>query len=336
MEPKNYKRGIIVGIFVFLGLGIFVAAVLTLGGQHKTFVKTITVNAVFDDVNGLQKGGNVWFSGVKVGTISKIVLSGNSTVAVGMAIEKGARQFIHQDAKAKIGSDGLIGNKIVVIYGGTSQSPMIDPGNTLAVEKLISTDDMLKTFQKNNDNLLGITSGFKTISDRLVAGKGSIGKLLTDESLANNLQTTAANFKTASLNMQKLSRDLFSYTSKLNNKGSLANTLVSDTVIASKFKATAAQFQQVSLTAQGIVDNLKTATNTLNESMKDNNTPVGVLLQDRQTATTLKTTLNTMQSASVKLDQDLEAVQHNFLLRGFFKKKAKREKADSINNLKLK
>lgn len=333
MELKNNKKAIIVGVFVFIGLGIFIAAVLTLGGQHKSFVKTISVNAIFDDVNGLQKGGNVWFSGVKVGTISKVELTGNSTVHVGIAIEKGARQFIRRDAKAKIGSDGLIGNKIVVIYGGTPQSPVIDPGNTLGSEKLISTEDMLKTLQKNNDNLLEITTGLKTISTRLVDGKGSVGKLLTDESLANNLMATASNFKNASLNIKKLSTDLSVYTSKLNSKGSLANTLVMDTVIVSKIKSTAAQFQKVSETSQAIVNNLQQASGTLNASMADKTTPIGVLLQDRKAAETLKTTLNTMQSASVKLDQDLEAVQHNFLLRGFFKRKARKEKADSVSRI---
>ena len=333
MEPKNYKRAIIVGIFVFLGLAIFIAAVLTLGGQHKTFAKTITITANFQDVNGLQKGGNVWLDGVKVGTITKVVLAGNSNVQVGMAIEKGSVQFIHQNSKAKIGSDGLIGNKIVVIYDGTPESPTIQPGNALAVEKLLSTDDMLKTLQKNNDNLLSITTGLKTVSGRLVDGQGSIGKLLTDESLANNLISTASNFRNASVKMQQLSSDLSAYSSKLNNKGSLANTIVTDTVIVNRLKATAVQMQQVSVTAQGVVDNLNQASKTVNSSLNDNTTPIGVIMQDRKTAATLKTTLNTMQSASVKLDQDLEAVQHNFLLRGFFRKKAKKEKADSLNNL---
>lgn len=335
MEPKNYKRAIIVGIFVFLGAAIFIAAVLTLGGQHKTFVKTLTVEAVFDDVNGLQKGGNVWFSGVKVGTISKVVLAGNNNVLVGLAIEKGARQFIHKDAKAKIGSDGLIGNKIVVIYGGTPNSPVIDPADTLGTDKMLSTEDMLRTLQKNNDNLLSITTGLKTVSENLVQGKGSIGKLLSDETLASNLISTSNTFKKAAGNINKLSSDLAAYTSKLNSKGSMANEFVTDTIIFNRLKASAAQFHKVSLTSQEIVNNLQEASKTVNASLKDNTTPVGVLLQDRQAAATLKTTLNTMQSASVKLDQDLEAVQHNFLLRGFFRKKAKKEKADSLNRLKV-
>ena len=82
MKSTSNKRAVIVGIFIFLGLAIFIITVLTLGSQHKTFEKSITVKAIFDDVNGLQKGNNIWFSGVKIGTIKKISISGNAKVEV--------------------------------------------------------------------------------------------------------------------------------------------------------------------------------------------------------------------------------------------------------------
>ena len=111
MKPSN-RRAIIVGIFIFLGLAIFIVAVLTLGSQHKTFEKAISIKAIFDNVNGLQKGNNIWYSGVKVGTIKRVALAANSLVEVTMNIEKSSSKFIHKNATAKISSDGLIGNRI--------------------------------------------------------------------------------------------------------------------------------------------------------------------------------------------------------------------------------
>src|SRR5882757_8238268 len=116
---KN-NRPVVVGIFVLLGLAILVVTIFTLGGDKKTFVKTFTIHAVFDDVNGLIKGSNVWFSGVKVGTVKSINFSGNSRVEIAMNIEKDVQSHIRKNAMAKIGSDGFIGNKIVIIYGGDS------------------------------------------------------------------------------------------------------------------------------------------------------------------------------------------------------------------------
>ncbi len=128
MKATSNRRAIIVGIFIFIGLGIFILAVLTLGNQQKTFQKSVTVKAVFDDVNGLQKGNNVWFSGVKIGTIKQVTLAGNEKVQVTINIEEKSKQFIRKDAKAKVSSDGLIGNKIIVIYGGTLQTAGIEQG----------------------------------------------------------------------------------------------------------------------------------------------------------------------------------------------------------------
>ena len=88
MKSTGNTRAIIVGIFVFMGIAIFIITVLTLGSQHKTFEKSIVVKTFFDNVNGLQKGDNVWFSGVKVGTIRKVSLKDNGTVQVDMYIEK--------------------------------------------------------------------------------------------------------------------------------------------------------------------------------------------------------------------------------------------------------
>lgn len=329
MKPDNNRKAIIVGIFIFIGIAIFIAAVLALGSQNKTFEKSINVKVFFADVNGLQKGNNVWFSGVKIGTIKKVALTSNEMVEVDIAIEEKSKQFIRKDAKAKIGSDGLIGNKIVVIYGGTMQSPGIEKDNILGTDKVRNTEEMINTLAKNNENLLEITNGFKLITKRITDGEGTIGKLLTDETLMNQLIATSNTLKKASSNIQELSSNMSTYSSKLNTKGSLAHELVSDTILYSRLRSAVTQFQTVSATSQGIVDNLKLATGELNSGLNNKKGPIGMLLHDEQAASNLKTILVNLQGGTKKLDEDLEAVQHNFLFRGYFRKKAKREKADS-------
>jgi phospholipid/cholesterol/gamma-HCH transport system substrate-binding protein len=319
----------VVGIFIFIGIAIFVLAVFTLGSQHKTFEKSIIVKAIFSDVNGLQKGNNVWFAGVKVGTINKVILSGNEKVEVDINIEKKSHQFIPKDAMAKISTDGLIGNKIIVIYGGTSPVK-IGTGDVLRVEKLKSTEEMLNTLSKNNDNLLQITNDFKMITKGIADGNGTVGKLLKDETLVNELNATTSNLRRVSQNIQALTSNAASYTARLNTKGSLANDLVSDTIIFNNLRSTVAQLQKVSVTSDSVISNLNATSNNLNNSLNNSNAPIGMLLHDEQAAANIKTTLRNLQSGTKKLDEDLEALQHNFLFRGFFRKKAKREKADTI------
>lgn len=329
MKSTNNRRAVIVGIFILLGLAIFIITILTLGSQRKTFESSITIKSFFENVNGLQKGNNIWFSGVKVGVIKKVLITGNNRVEVDMNIEQHSKQFIRKDAKAKISTDGLIGNKIIEIYGGTLTSGEIESGDILATDKLLSTDAMMNTLSQNNDNLLRITNDFKIISSRLVKGEGSIGKLLTDETMVNQINATTLTLQNTARNLERLSHNVSAYASKLSNKGTLANDLVTDTVIFSRLRATVSQLQQVANTSQAAISNLENAGNTLNNGLNDKNSPIGMLLNNEQSASNIKITLQNLQSASKKLDEDLEAIQHNFLLRGFFKKKAKQEKAGS-------
>ena len=231
---------------------------------------------------------------------------------------------------AKISSDGLIGNKIIVIFGGTPQSPTIQPGDELRIEKLLNTEELMKTLSKNNDNLLEITNGFKIVSQRMAEGKGTIGKLMTDETLVNNLDATILTLRRSSANLEKFSTSMSNYTAQLHNKGTLASDLVSDTILFNRLRSTVTQLQHVSETSTNIVNDLKNATNTLNTGMADKTVPIGMLLNDQQAANNITAPLQNLQAGSKKLDEDLEALQHNFLLRGFFKKKAKKEKADSL------
>lgn len=330
MSSFKNNRPVVVGIFLFLGLVILVITIMTLGGQKKTFVKSITINAVFDDVGGLLKGGNVWFSGVKVGTVKSISFYGDKQVLVSMSIEQHAQPHIHNDAKAKIGSDGLIGNRIVIIYGGGPSAPQVSKDGFLTVEKALSTDDMLATLQTNNKNLQDITTSFKSIAKKIDSGNGTLGVLLNDQAMGgkltttvNNLHDISANFKAASAASKNVIANLQTFSGKLNKPGNSVNELVSDTVMYGNIRGTLSGLQEAAGSVSRFTANLKTMSDRLNE--KGN--AVGVLLNDSTSGNAMKVIIDNLESSSKKLNDDLEAAQHNFLLRGFFKKKAKAEKA---------
>lgn len=322
---KN-NRPVIIGIFIFLGLSILFITVFTLGGQRKSFIKSFTVHAIFNDVEGLLTGGNVWFSGVKVGTIKSIKFYGTTQVEVTMNIDVEVQPHIHKNAMAKIGSDGLIGNKIVVIYGGDASTPQIAKEDFLNVKTGFSTDEMLATLQTNNNNLLDITTDFKSISKKIDSGNGVIATLLNDPSISkklnnsvDNLQATVANFKTVSTNSKQVLANLQNFTEKLNKPGNSINELASDTALYAHMRATLAQLENSANSVAKFTNNLKTMSYKLSQP----NNPIGLLLNDSNAAASMQITLQNLSSASKKLDDDLEAVQHNFLLRGFFKKRGK-------------
>jgi phospholipid/cholesterol/gamma-HCH transport system substrate-binding protein len=197
----------------------------------------------------------------------------------------------------------------------------------------LSTDEIMATFQDNNKNLLEITSNFKLISKRLTEGEGSIGRLLSDETIANTLQMTANRLHQTSANAQKLTADISKYTAALQSEGSLTNELVTDTVVFARLKASMLQLQHASSNVAAIADDLKlTSTNIKETSNHLNSTksPIGVLLNDEAAGKELKATLVNLQAGTKKLDENMEAIQHNFLLRGFFKKKKKDEEKSQV------
>ena len=128
MKPINKKTTVLTGLFVIAAIAILLATILFIGGKDNVFTKSISATAVFDDVSGLTAGNSVWFEGVKIGTVKGIDFAGNG-VYVSFIIEEKAVPHIYADTKAKLGSDGLIGNKIIVLYGGSAPGPKITNGH---------------------------------------------------------------------------------------------------------------------------------------------------------------------------------------------------------------
>ncbi|MEJ2882133.1 MlaD family protein [Pedobacter sp. GR22-6] len=321
MKATDNRRKIIVGAFILIGLAIFILGVFTLGSQKKAFVKSFTVNVVFNDIQGLKTGNNVWFSGVKIGTIKKIQFNESAQVQVFLNIEEEAHRYIHKDASASISSDGLIGNKIIVLTGGTPKFPFVEDGDKIRVNTTLSTDDIMKTFQVNNKNLVEVTSDFKVLARGLVEGKGTVGSLLTDQQVADDFKSIVVNLKNTTAAANKMAKELDAFSKTLNTKGGLADKLLTDTLVFAQLQASVNELQKTASSASALSENLNKASAKLTQT--DN--AIGVLLNDPKTAEQVKSIVVNMETSSKKLDENLEALQHNFLLRGFFKKKEKAE-----------
>jgi len=320
MRGEN-KRSVFVGVFVFIGLAILVVGILTLGGQQKKFVKAIHLKAVFDDIGGLQTGNNIWFSGVKIGTVRKINFYGDSQVEIEMNVEEAVVDFIRKDSKATISSDGLIGNKIIVIYGGTTLAPPVQDGDRLESVMPLDTDKMMETLQVNNENLVEITADLKTLTSKLAAGKGIVGAVMTDSTLAENFRSILNNLNTASISSNKMIRELNTFTGKLNTKGNLFNDLVTDTLLVGEIRNTMESFKATAQNSEEMTEELKAITSKINSG--DN--AMGLLLNDKEFAETLKSTMERTDSAAYNLNRGLEALEFTWPFRGGFKKKAKEE-----------
>jgi len=318
---EDNKKSVMVGIFTLIGIIILVAGIMTLGAQRQAFTQTFKLRAVFDDVSGLQTGNNVWFSGVKIGTVRRINFYGDSQVEIEMNIDSKTREFIRKDSKATISSDGLIGNRIIVIYGGTTQAPPIEDQDRLQAVMPLDTDKMMETLQENNRNLVSITNDLKNLTGRIAEGEGIIGAVLTDSVLANNFRHMLTNLERTTINANRMTADLSRFSANLNREGTLLDQLVTDTTVFRSLRATAEGLESTTREASEAAANFNLASEKLNSS--DNT--LGMLLNDEEFAAYIRSTMGNLESGSERLDENLRALQDSWLLRRYFRRQAREE-----------
>ncbi|WP_194973742.1 MlaD family protein [Aquiflexum lacus] len=316
---NDNKKSVIVGVFVLVGIIIFIAGILTMGGQQKKFVKSIRLNAVFDDIGGLQTGNNVWFSGVKIGTVRKINFYGESQVEIVMSVENEAQEYIRKDSKATIGSDGLIGNKIIVIYGGTTQAPPVQDGDRLIAVMPLDTDKMMSTLQENNKNLVTITENLKVLTTKIAEGKGMVGAVMTDSLLAESFKNTMSAFERAAVRSNVVISDINKITTNLYKEGTLIYDLTNDKETYQNLKSSVEGLQATIENTKELSDGLKVTMDKLNDS--DN--ALGLMLNDAEFAEKLKSTMINTDSATMNLNKGLEALEYTWPFRRGFKRMEK-------------
>jgi len=323
MSEQDNKKQMAVGAFIFIGLAILIVGIFTIGGQRKAFTRTFHLSAAFEDAQGLQTGNNVWLSGIKVGTVKKVAFDKNSGIEVLLNVDKDVQSHIHKDATARVSTDGIVGNKILVIDGGTPSAPIIAEGDSLRGQHQGGTAEMMTTLQANNANLLEITGNLKTISRKLAAGEGTLGQLISDPTLGNSLKAAIGNLQAASMGSERVIRNLQDYTAGLRKPGSLAEQLITDTTVFANLRSTVAKLNDAADNAADLARKMQKTGDNINSSLSDPGKPLGLLLNDQETADNLQRTIKNLRVSSKELADDLEAVQHSWLLRGFFKKRDK-------------
>jgi len=198
MKNHTQKFKVRLGLFVAGGLTLFVLAIFIIGKQKNLFNPVFKLTSTFYNVSGLQVGNNIRFSGINVGTVDNISIINDSTVKVEMLIRKEVNQFIKSDCKVGIGSEGLIGDKLLIISQGSNEAPLARDGQAIASVEPIETDAIMKSLQVTAGNVEVITNQLAEITVKINKGKGTLGRLIQDEGIAENLNQTIVNLKKSS------------------------------------------------------------------------------------------------------------------------------------------
>jgi phospholipid/cholesterol/gamma-HCH transport system substrate-binding protein len=311
------------GLFVIAGLLIFVTTVYYLGNEKDIFNSTYQLTSDFNNVNGLQSGNNVRYSGINAGTVREIRIINDSTIRVHMVINKDIFKHIKKDAIATISSDGLVGNMIVnIIPGDEKDQVSVKSGDNIRSFSRLSTDNILKTFNVTNENAALLTADLLRITEEITNGKGVISLLINDSTLAFNLKQTILNLKITSNGTTLAIARLDSLLASLDNNDNVVGVL-KDSALAIQIKSIVNHLEKSGNDINKVVANLnKTILN-----MKDGQGAINYLSNDpglvgkiNSTMTNLDTVTNNLTESTLLLNENLRALKQNFLFRSYFKK----------------
>ena len=319
MQTEELKQNVKLGAFVFTGTLLFIVALFYIGRENTIFNRTFTIMAVFKNIEGLKEGDKVWLSGVKIGTVKHVQIVSEGEVVVAMALRDKQNEFIKKNATAFIGSDGLVGNKIVVVRPGNAAA-IVQDNDTINTFSPTDTQELINIAKDVGANTRSLTDDIKDITARIHNGEGLVGELLNEGPLSRELRDVVHSLKSAGDNTNRATADLTKMLAQINSGDGLATKIISDTTYAYTFEQALNNVAEAGSNTKELTEQLRVAVAKLNDS----NNAVNVLLADTAFANQLKVTLSNAESASAKLDSNMLALKHNFLLRGYFKKQEKK------------
>ena len=298
MENHTPKFKARLGIFIAVGIAIFVIAIFIIGKQQNLFNPVFKITTNFYNVSGLQVGNNIRFSGIDVGIVDNIKIINDSTVQVDMLIRKDVQQFIKADSYASIGSEGIIGDRIIIITQGSNSARMAEDGQHILSKEPIETEEIMKSLKSSAESAEIITVQLAEIMMNINSGQGTLGRLIQDSTIAENINQTIGNFKKSSEGLDQTievtKENVFAFMESL--------------------QKTAAKTE--------------VASNQLGEIMtKINNGEgaIGMLIRDTTIVNNIDETIINLKESSIGLNENMEALKQNFLFRGYYRRQAKEE-----------
>jgi phospholipid/cholesterol/gamma-HCH transport system substrate-binding protein len=233
METYTQKFKVRLGMFIAGGLALFVLAIFIIGKQKNLFNPVFKITTTFYNVSGLQVGNNIRFSGINVGTVNNISIVNDSTVEVELLIRKNVRQFIKSDCEVAMGSEGIIGDRLLIITQGSPGAPLVEDGQQLKSKEPVEMDAIMASLQVTAINATIISGQLAEIMIHINSGNGTLGRLIKDSTIAENLNQTVTNLKKSSKGLNEnmnAAKENFLFRGYYKRKEKAAEKVKADTI----------------------------------------------------------------------------------------------------------
>jgi phospholipid/cholesterol/gamma-HCH transport system substrate-binding protein len=316
---KSSKNKVQLGVFVIAGTILLVIVLYLIGNRQNIFSNTIKVNTQFANVNGLQLGNNVRYSGIDIGTVHAIKMQSDTLILVEMSLKESMIQYLKKDAVATIGSDGLVGNMIVNIIPREGNSPPVTSGDTIASYSRMSTDNMLTTLNSTNQNLALLSADLLKVTTEILHGDGTIASLLNDKEVSNDIESTIKNLKTSTADMAIMTQELSKTIDRIDMDNSVVGVLLTDSIQGQKVKKI---IETVAIASQDI-QKVSASLDTITTRITNGKGTVHHLTTDENLVKNIDSTMQHIKEGTAKFNENMEALKKSIFFKRYFKKKEK-------------
>lgn len=328
---RKIINNIKLGAFVIAGLLFLILLLYMIGKNKNLFGNTYVLKARFQHVQGAVAGNNVRYSGISVGTVKRVKILSDTVIEISMVIETKMKKFIRKNAVVSIATDGFVGNKIINIVPSTEQAPLAEEGDILVSKKSLNTDDMLQVLNKTNNNIAAISEDLKETVSR-INGSTALWALLNDVSIPANLRASVADIRSAAAKADFLTGNFSGIIDDLRNgKGSLG-ALLTDTSFAVNLDEAITNIKMAGEEVDKLVIEMNSLVDGISNDINKGRGTLNAVLKDTSIVSKLNASLDNIQKGTDGFNQNMEALKHNILFRGYFKKLEKQKKKDLKGN----
>jgi phospholipid/cholesterol/gamma-HCH transport system substrate-binding protein len=323
MENRTINN-IKLGAFVSGGLLFLVVLLYMIGANRSLFGATYILKARFENVQGLVSGNNVRFSGIQAGTVKNIQILNDTVIEVVMIVDKKMQAIIRTNALVSIGTDGLVGNKVVNMVPSKVSAPLAKEGAILLVKRAVSTDEMLQTLYTTNNDIAVIAANLKMTVQRINTST-AIWTLLSDPYIPNDLKLSIAKIREATSKAASITNNLDEMIVEVKNGKGLLGMILTDDTLANNFGNVVLKINSVGEQLDTLSGEIRGLVNNFNQDLNKGKGPFNTLLRDSMLSIKLSNSLDNIQQGTDGFNQNMAAIKHSFLLRGYFKKMRKKE-----------
>jgi len=329
---KKTVNTIKLGLFVAAGLLFLILLLYMIGKNRNLFGPSFILKAHFENVQGLVPGNNVRYSGIEIGTVKKINILNDTVMEVVLVVDDKMKKIIRNNAIVTIGSDGLMGNKVINIASARTPAPLVTGNDVLVTRKPVATDELLQTLSKTSQDVAVIAAQLRATVLRL-NNSTAIWKILNDDALPLQLHQSAANVQLATAKAAAMAGDLQAIVSRVKNGEGSVGAVLTDTAFAVNLNNAILKIRSVGDRADELAVALHEVVADVKQEVHHGKGTVSALLKDSLMVVKINASLDNIQKGTDAFSQNMEALKHNFLFRGYFKKQEKQKLKESRQNV---